>query len=314
MRKLFLFPFFEYLAKLINIRIGNIKFLLQFRKRFHKTKILKTNAKSIDEIVIKSNVLKNLLYDIGLNEKTNLVLHSSMSGIKFDKSDENFVNELINLFPQGSLSIPTIPLLRRDKINNSFLFDISRSKSTTGRLSNVLLKLPNSCRSSFPLNNITSIGSNANHIIGDESTFFQQKSACDRHSPWYRLYELDAVMLFINVFPAHAMTMIHVAEESFNEVFPIPDSIWYNNINFTIVKKDGSSVIRILQERYHHWSIHYAETKLNHDLLKLGILKRYTINDVELYFCHSKELVSFLLSKRPSVYPYFFTKIKFSHV
>lgn len=301
------FRFFEYFAKLTYLKFKKNKFLYRIKKIFFNDK--KTGCENINISVID---LLGFFKSNNFHSTDNVVIHSGLNGVNLVESDDRVVREICNFFSEGSVSMPTIPLARYNSNEDEYEVNFNKARSSTGRLSNALIKLTGSIRSLMPLNNITTYGANADYIISNHH-FQLQKSPCDINSPWFRLFNLNAKIIFFNVFPTHAMTMIHVAEESYIDKFPISAEKWFDKKRFNIIDRYGNEHKRIFRERYHHWSIHYSEKKLYDDLIKKNILKKYHINGLQLHTCDSKSLIEFLLSMRPSSYPYFLVDLEFGH-
>lgn len=117
----------------------------------------------------------------------------------------NALAELIDL-SEGNIvvSSATWSLCNTEKI-----FDIDKTPSEMGALTEYIRKLPGACRSFHPFSSYVAIGKNADYICNNTS-----RHSVGPNTPKARLLELDAQYLSIG-FPPYLVTMvIHHIEET----------------------------------------------------------------------------------------------------
>ena len=106
-------------------------------------------------------------------------------------------------------------------------------------------------RSLHPLNTLTALGVSSNDIFYHES-INTLDTPCGPLSSWASLARLNSKILMIDVDVAHALTMIHVAEDCYESSWPIPN--WYRSRRFNLVNNNIKSSISV-RERHPRWAV-----------------------------------------------------------
>jgi aminoglycoside 3-N-acetyltransferase len=127
-------------------------------------------------------------------------------------------------------------------------------------------------------------------------------TACGPNSSWKYCVDHNAKIVVLGADMAHSLTMIHVAEDSYEATWPVKD--WYRVRMFEIIDRDFRKTISV-RERRPKWSIHYSERTLHKDLRKLSIMSSCDIESLHIEFLESSRLLEFLNSRKQSGYPYF---------
>ena len=263
---------------------------------------------SPDELVVA-------LRQLGVTEEDVIIVHSSMKQVaKCGLGPSGFLELLIRkLCPKGTLVCPTFPLYRhepqgterltKDMTNVEFLYNVQKTRPWTGDLGRELMKMPGARRSLHPLNTITAYGEDADEIFSKES-ISSLDLPCGPNSTWATLAKLDAKIVMLGVDLTHSLTMIHVAEDCYEDKWPVKD--WYRNRIFRIVDQDNEFTVQI-RERQPKWAMSYAERKLSRDLYSQGIAKRMRVGSLDVTMLESRVLLEFLNNKKTSGYPYYLT-------
>ncbi|MDA7677001.1 AAC(3) family N-acetyltransferase [bacterium] len=251
-----------------------------------------------------------------INKSDILIIHSSFNLLlKNGITPCNFVDFLFTeIIPNGTIVCPTFPLYRNEprgllRLNDSlysevFEYNVQRTRSWTGSLGRYVQSIPGSRRSLIPLNTLTAYGSHVDQIFSSES-LTPLLTPCGRHSPWYQLFNMDAKILAIGTDLAHSLTMIHVAEDCFEDLWPVKN--WYRKRTFNIIDNNQNYFID-LRERHPRWAISYAERSFSRDLFINHVAQNYSTQNLQLYLTQSQPLVKYLLSRRGS-YPYYLTAL-----
>ena len=137
-----------------------------------------------------------------------------------------------------------------------------------------------------------------------ENEYFKSPYPCGIYSPWQRLYELNALIIFFDVNPAHTCTIIHYLEDSNPDLWPIKN--WYRERNFMIQKNEKFETFKTF-ERHPKWSMSYCENILLRDLIANKIIKITNIRGVDISTCYARNFIEFLKNKNKNrkFYPYF---------
>jgi aminoglycoside 3-N-acetyltransferase len=207
--------------------------------------------------------------------------------------------------PKFNNSIDVIDYLSEDSDRNVYNYDVAKSSIKTGVLPLMLHKRQGSVRSRHPINTMVALGPLAKKIM-QNNLEGESPLACGKNSSWYNCVEHDAVIIGLGTDLTHSLTMIHVAEDTLDEKWPIKD--WYVEKSFTI--KDGNfEDKRMLRERSPKWgALHFGERTLCKDLINKGILKSTNIDGITVETIRARELMYFLNSKNSNGYPYFWVR------
>jgi len=299
-------PWVEVFIKFLYWRFNFINTFLAHLAR-KKNKI---HSKKIGYIDFSKVI--DLLISSGLNVDSTLIVHSSWDALKStNKTSLQICESLFNLVKDGALVMPAIPIFKAkragiDRLLNSYddeitIYDVEKARVSTGALPATMLKMEGSIRSPHPLNSIVAMGKVSSKLVegnieGDASL------PCGMNSSWFRCYQNNAYIVCLGVDASHSLTMIHVAEDAWPEIWPIKN--WYRNRIFKIVYK-GREFIKTIQERDPKWSIFYAERTLQKDLVRNGVCKQFNIDGLHIELLSSKALIDFLNNRKSSAYPYF---------
>jgi aminoglycoside N3'-acetyltransferase len=255
------------------------------------------------------------LRDKGINPNDTVIVHSSMRSLAgCGLSPREVIEQLIqNLIPDGTLVCPTFPIypgepkgkdrFNKDMSDIELVYNVQKSRTWTGDLGRALMKMPGARRSIHPLNTITAYGASVAQIFQKES-IETLDLPCGPNSTWASLANLNAKIVMIGVDMAHSLTMIHVAEDCFEEQWPVKG--WYRKRVFRVVDGDKEDRVEV-RERYPRWAFSYAERKLSRDLYISGTARRAKIGNLEVTVLESKCLLDFLNQRKQSGYPYFLT-------
>ena len=299
------FPFLEVIVKNLYWRISLLqKFISKFVTRRHSPSIKLTFS--------ELDFLKTLR-KMGINKGDTIIVHSRMDMLApMGLTSLEIINLLINkLCPSGTLVCPTFPLypkepkgkerMTQDISSQIFVYDVQKTRSWTGELGRVLLKLPGARRSIHPLNTIAAYGAEVDKIFMNEK-IGGIDLPCGKNSSWAMLAKMNAKIIMLGVDLTHSLTMIHVAEDSYEADWPINN--WYRKRMFKIKNQDIESFVSV-RERHPKWAMSYAESRLSRDLFYKGIAKKSSIGSLEIVVLESTNLLDFLNSKKKQAYPYY---------
>lgn len=170
--------------------------------------------------VRKEDILKGIK-ELNISKSGIIMIHSSLSSIGYvvggaDTIIDTFLNYL---FPKGTLVMPA--LCQKDKEKRFENWDIKRSPSDVGRVTEVFRKRKGVLRSDHPTHSVAAYGPKARELISDHSQAKGRPSpwgeaAFGKGSPWERLYLWDAYYLFLGV-TLKVNTMGHFSQSLFIE-------------------------------------------------------------------------------------------------
>lgn len=284
----------------------NYKLLNKFRPR--------RNIKPRDSVTVDFDQVISYLKSMGVGEGSLLIVHSSYGALKGGglKPDEIIDKLLALVGTTGTLAMPVIRHYEEDppvekKLTTNLdnvvsVYDVEKTKITTGVLPIVLHNRKESVTSRFPLNPMCAIGSLATEMMIDN---INGTTPHDEHSAWKFCADHNAIIVGLGIDLAHYLTMIHVAEEAYPG-WPIKD--WFRKRNFII--KDGDFQIeKTVMERQPKWGmLHLADKLYTKDFKEKGILIEKEVGSIVVGFIESPKLIDYLNSRKSEGYPYIVRK------
>lgn len=299
-------PYLEVAVRRIywsNASLINLATKINLRKEV-KTKIV--DETSLDNIL-------EFLASNGVGSGALIVVHSSAEALKpTGKTPNQIIDELLALVGStGTLAMPAFPKYKdqptgidrmTSKVDNLVLeYNVKKSIPWTGLLPYKLMRYPGAVRSLHPLNTMVAIGPlaetmMANNLLGEKPL------PCGSNSSWNFCATHGAKIIALGVDLAHSLTMIHVAEDSYEETWPIDG--WYRDRKFIIVDNDCKREV-VVKERHPKWAMHFAERTLSKDLKREKLLASREINGILVEILDAGKLIEFLNGRKKSAYPYF---------
>lgn len=286
-------------------RVGD--WLRRWVKRRRKAVVTEPISIDFDKVVAT-------LQEAGVRQGDILVVHSSFGALKpTGLSPEQIIQRLIDLVgPDGTVAMPAIPVIAHEPTGSAKLDDAAYDRLfeykpwsrrvQTGILPATMLSSPGAARSLHPGNSMVAVGARAAPMMAGNIDG-EAPSPCGPNSSWAYCWRHNAKVVVLGVDLVHSLTMIHVAEECFEDEWPIAG--WFRHRRFRIADKDSTTEITI-RERKHAWSQHYAERAFSRDLSAAGVSKSWNVDGLPIHVCESGALISFLRSHPRLGYPYIF--------
>lgn len=250
-----------------------------------------------------------------------MIVHSSMSALApTGLAPKEICSDLLAyLGPEGTLAMPAFPLYRKEPTgperlgdaicSQRLIYNVRRTPPWTGALPKALMGMPCAVRSRHPLNTMVAVGPQAAAMMA-HNIEGPLPMPCGPQSSWKFCADRDATIVCLGVDSSHSLTMIHVAEDSWSQEWPVAN--WYRERLFHVKDGDFEADLTVL-ERHPRWAINYAERTLQKDLLRLGIIQVRAIGSIRIEACSSARLIDYLGSRRATAYPYwvpFWDKVK----
>jgi aminoglycoside 3-N-acetyltransferase len=167
--------------------------------------------KRSDRVVVTGRDLARSLDELGLGRGQTIMIHSSLKSFGyFDGGVEAVLDTLIShVGDEGTICVPTLTGRRDDGENGPIYFDTRSSPCWTGKLCETLRQRPSAMRSAHPTHSIAAIGASSSCLTKDHHLAL---TPCGEGSPWLKLADMQAYLLFIGVDFSNC-TLLHTAEE-----------------------------------------------------------------------------------------------------
>ena len=197
--------------------------LLNWYRSFKKNKIRKGLEKQKSEgKVLSQNDLTNQLRNIGITEGDSIMLHCAMSKIGYLENGPTTLIESLKevVGPKGNILMPSSPVdkLQLDYISENRTFDVLKTPSKMGAVSETFRKMDGVIRSTHPTEPVCALGPDAEHFT---SGHFGKETPYGETSPWHRLMKKDGKILYVGVTLINAGTHLHVLEDLTDFKYPV---------------------------------------------------------------------------------------------
>lgn len=190
--------------------------------------------------------LRNAIIDLGYEPGRDLLVHSAL--IEHLEADLDEVIAMLRglVGSRGTLLMPSHPLLTRQH-NMMRVYDVQRSRSKVGLLSERFRKTPEVKRSRFPVAPVCAVGPLADAYVSD----FKDESGTTAYgagSPYHRLAERRGQALFLGIDFIRALTLEHVAFDLLEEE-DIPLTGYHVHQLFWVVDRGEGRVCSVKRPR-----------------------------------------------------------------
>lgn len=173
-----------------------------------------------DEANVTRDDIERGLREVGLKAGDVAFVHSSLSSMGWvEGGAETVIAAFLNVLDpeRGTLVVPT--LCQKDGDRRFETWDIERSPSDVGRITEAARLHPDAVRSDHPTHSVAAIGPLADEVTSGHAEAHGRPSpwgpaAFGFGSPWERLYDLDAHYLFLGT-STSCDTMAHFAQAEF---------------------------------------------------------------------------------------------------
>jgi aminoglycoside 3-N-acetyltransferase len=157
------------------------------------------------------------------------MIHSSMDMLKLNFTPVRLLNLLQDVVgEEGLLLFPSYPFTSASRfVAKGKPFDLKRTPTTAGLLSELARRTPGALRSLHPTKSVCAIGKNARDIIsGHEKCEYP----FDEMSPYGSLIKLNGKVIGLGVRSDEGLTILHCIEGVLREDFPVPKfpNTYYN--------------------------------------------------------------------------------------
>jgi aminoglycoside 3-N-acetyltransferase len=178
-------------------------------------------------------LVKESLSKLGISKGNNVLLHSSLNSIgRFENRAEIFIDTFLEVLgPEGTLLLPSLSYEYVTRTNPHF--DIKKTPSCVGGLTEYFRQRSDSQRSLHPTHSVCAIGKNAHHFIHDHHL---DNTPCGRHSPFRLLKEANGYVMFLGC-GLKPNTSMHGIEELLEPIY-----LFSHNIEYSLTLADSTTI------------------------------------------------------------------------
>jgi aminoglycoside N3'-acetyltransferase len=204
-------------------------------------KIYRSALKRLYSPIGEQELRKILTEELKISKGSIVFIHSSVDNLNIRFDTLRLLEILLETVGQeGTLVFPCWQFTYRaeDYLRSEKVFDIRRSPSALGMLSEMARRYPGAKRSLHPTNSVVAIGKDAEAIVGSHHLDIYP---CGEKSPYYLTMQMGGIIAGIGV-NANFMSFVHCPEDLIKQQFPIKtrlDEVFEANVK----KAEGSTEI-----------------------------------------------------------------------
>lgn len=268
------------LKKLV-FKIVPVETFVSLRKIYRK--VLKTIYKPFSEEEFKSVLINRM----DVHKGSVVFIHSSVDALNIDFPVFRLLEILLETVGEnGTIAFPAWHFTYRaeEYLKKDLVFDVKRSPSVLGLLSELARRHPDAIRSIHPLNSIVAIGKYAQEIV---STHGNSIYPDDENSPFYKIMKHDGIIIGIGV-DTNFISFVHCPEDVLKKQFPIKTRM-ERVFEAKVKLKDGS--VKIIKTLVAHPQIKNNDiTGFMNKYIEKSVCENFTYKGNRFFIAHSKEL------------------------
>lgn len=180
------------------------------------------------------------LHTVGVSRGDMLIVHSAFSKFEgFSGTVQDAIHVLMEAVgTDGTLLMPTLPFPGRyatavEYVRDHPVFDVKRTPSRTGIMSEVFRCRPDVKRSLHPTHAVAGWGARAAELIANH---YLAETPCGRNSPYHRLLQANGKVALLGVGIGN-LTVFHAFEEELEPRMPFSP---FTKERFTLSVKDDA--------------------------------------------------------------------------
>jgi aminoglycoside 3-N-acetyltransferase len=187
-------------------------FLITFYRKRKRQK--RQDALEQQGLIFTKQHLKQDFMNAGIKAGDVVMVHSSLSKMGFLEDGANTfiaaLNEIINA--TGTIAMPSFPGMgfNSDYLKSNVLFDVLKTPSRMGAITETFRQLPSVKRSWHPTEPVCALGKEADYLT---NAHHLKDTPYHHQSPFFRLCELDAKILLVGV-DLNSLTNLHTSEDA----------------------------------------------------------------------------------------------------
>lgn len=214
------------------------KSLISFAKN-ERIKYRNKQLKKLPKLDIEE--LRNILINqLKLGNGDTVFIHSSLGNLNLACSPFDILNLLIEVVGEkGTIVFPTYPKLTSYKfLKSGSIFNIKKTPSYMGILSEIARRHPKAIRSLHPTKSVVAIGKHAEELTKDH---FKSVYPYDENSPYFRINNYKGKIIGLGVGTTN-LSCVHCVDDVMKEKFPVMP---YANEIFDAecIDKEGNNLI-----------------------------------------------------------------------
>lgn len=200
---------------------------------------IRNKISQIENSVLTESHIIDVLRHLNVNDGDIIIVHSSLSRLGYVKGGSCVVLSALmkSVGIKGSIGAPTYWGNSREYLAGKTHYDVLKSQSILGAISEEIRKHPNSKRSYHPTHSAAFIGPAAEYLVGEHHL---DMTPVGKRSPYRKLVDLRGKILLLGV-TLEYMTNFHTIED---EITGLNIPIYCQEpIKFTVTTEDQQEIV-----------------------------------------------------------------------
>lgn len=216
-----------------------------------------------------------------------VLVHSSMKSVgPVSGGADAVLDVLMDYFGREGLLV--FPTLSHRAVNaGTPVFDVRNTPCSTGILPELFRQRPGVVRSLHPTHSVAAFGPDAEVFTAGHERF---DSPCARQSPWGKLYDRDAWILFLGI-PIVSNTTLHGVEEWAG----VPGMLTEDHQPLAVITADGRKIPVPSRRHVGDHSAYYAGPEA--EFIAAGIERTMRFGDAECRVLRVRPMADLILAK-----------------
>jgi len=255
-----------------------------WRKRLRLAYVRRWRAFGADD-------LRTTLHRLGVKSGDVVMVHSSFdrfAGFSGKPSDViRVLQEVVG--PMGTLLMPTLPFTGTavDYISRGMIFDVRRTPSQMGLLTELFRRSPDVSRSVHPTHSVAAWGARTTDML---SNHHLARTPCGEGSPFARLLEHDGRFLSLGA-GIESMTFFHYVEEVLEPGMPVSP---FTKDEFTLQSRDETGAMLVSKMRLFEPALSRRRDlrKLVPILRQQGAWAETRLGELDIVLLHVRDVIT----------------------
>lgn len=210
------------IRKNFHIHLSRQQFKRLLRKPFYK----KFNTQQLIDVMKKC----------GMKEGSNVFIHSSWGEFyKYTGTSTEFIEAILETIgPKGTIGMPAFPK------NKYELFDVRKTPSYAGYLTEVFRNYPGVKRSLNSQHSVCAIGPMSGYLLNEHHL---SETCWDKKSPYYRMAQINSIVFMLGLEAVNIMpTIWHCTESILKDEFPYYSQLLSKKITVQYIDYNGKII------------------------------------------------------------------------
>jgi aminoglycoside 3-N-acetyltransferase len=246
---------------------------------------------SVEEQPLTLGALCAALDAIGLQRNRDLLVHSSWAGLRQLRAKPSEVVATLRSYTgdAATLVMPAHPIEKEE--GGLLLFDVERTPSRMGMLSETFRRTPGVVRSPVPVAPVSALGRAAAEYTsdyrGDSSS-----TPWGIGSPWWQICERDGQVLVLGVDFVRTLTLMHVAFDVLGAENPIDD--YYEDVHYLVTQR-GVAERWTMRRQRRDLETYLATLAFRRLALEAGVVRSTTVSGIQVAILDAKRFLAWHL-------------------